>query len=66
MRVQELAQRAMGDLMFACDRATAAVVGADQVAAAVLMARLAVEADQARQRIEDLARTIEATQRERT
>ena len=63
MRVQELAQRALNDLSFACDRAAAAVVGADQVAAAVLMARLAVEADMARARIEAVAGDVRAASR---
>lgn len=63
MTVQDLAQRALTDLQTAADKARAAVIGADQRGAAVLMARLAVEADLARQRLADLADGIRAAGR---
>ena len=63
MRVQELAQRALVDLREAADGAIAAVVGADQKAAALLMARLAIEADMARARIEAVAGDVRAASR---
>ena len=63
MTVGQLAARALDDLATAADRARAAAVYADQDAAAVLLARLAVEADAARQRLDDLAGTVRAAAR---
>jgi len=63
MTVRDLAQRALTDLQTAADKARAAVVGADQTAAACLMARLAVEADAARQRLADLADSVRGASR---
>ena len=63
MTVGQLACRALDDLAKAADKARTAAVYADQDAAAVLLARLAVEADAARARIEQLTADVRAAGR---
>ena len=63
MTVGQLAARALQDLATAADKARTAAVYADQDAAAVLLARLAVEADAARARVEALTADVRAAGR---
>ena len=62
MSVQHLAVQMLADLALACDRAREAARAAGEPAA-VLLARLAVEADAARARVEALTADVRAAGR---
>ena len=63
MTVGQLACRALQDLATAADKARTAAVYSDQDPAAHLLARLAVEADLCRSRIEQLTADVRAAGR---
>ena len=63
MTVGQLAARALQDLATAADKARTAAVYSDQDPAAHLLARLAVEADAARARVEALTADVRAAGR---
>lgn len=63
MTANQAAVQALADLALACGRAREAAQQADGETAALLLCRLAVEADAARARVEDMARDARAAGR---